>query len=101
MPEALGPWPTLVGAASVFLWLVRLVISYQSTIGERYGKEIERLDAELIAARAVEVDLRSRIEALEAGQHELRYLRQAARRAGIFNPWDGSGVQGMSEPGHE
>jgi hypothetical protein len=93
MPEGLGPWPPLLGGAGVFLWLVRLVIGYQSTIGERYGKEIERLDAELIAARGVEVELRARIEKLEDGQNELRYLRRAARQAGIFNPWDGGGLE--------
>jgi len=96
MPEGLGPWPSLLGAASVFLWLIRLVIGYQSTIGERYGKEIERLDAELIAARAVEVELRDRIERLEDGQHELRFLRRAVQQAGIFNPW-ADGVRGTDE----
>jgi hypothetical protein len=72
----------------VFLWLVRLVISYQTTIGERYGKEIQRLDAELIAARGVEVELRARIEMLEEGQQELRYLRRVTRQAGVYSPWN-------------
>jgi len=71
-----------------------LVIGYQSTIGERYGKEIERLDAELVAARMVEKELRERIEALEDSQHELRYLRRAARHAGVFNPWEHEAADG-------
>lgn len=93
MPEGLGPWPPLLGGFGVFLWLVRLVIGYQSTIGERYGKEIARLDAELIAQRAVETELRARIETLEEGQQELRYLRRVTRQAGLYNPWN----YGLSE----
>lgn len=88
MLEGLGPWPPLIGAASLFLWLARLIIGYQSTIGERYSKEIARLDAELVAARLVEQELRKRIEVLEDGQNELRYLRRTARQAGLWNPWE-------------
>lgn len=99
MPEGLGPWPPLIGAASVFLWLARLVIGYQSTIGERYSKEIARLDAELVAARLVEQELRKRIELLEDGQNELRYLRRTVRQAGLFNPWDYGVSEAASDDG--
>jgi hypothetical protein len=98
MPEALGPWPPLLGGAGVFLWLVRLVIAYQHTIGERYGKEIDRLDSELVAAREVEAELRARVGVLEDQQNELRYLRRASAHAGVFNPWQG-GLEGAEDSG--
>lgn len=94
MPEGLGPWPSLVGAGATFLWLVRLIIGYQSTIGERYGKEIERLDTELQAARAENTKLRTRIEAIEDAQGELRYLRRVTQQHGIYNPWEPPGLEG-------
>jgi hypothetical protein len=88
----------VLGGAGVFLWLVRLVINYQHTIGERYGKEIDRLDAELVAAREVEADLRTQLGVLEEERHELRYLRRASAHAGVFNPWEG-GLEGAEERG--
>jgi cell division protein FtsB len=95
VPEGLGPWPPLLGGFGAFLWLVRLVINYQSTIGERYGKEIERLDSELQQARAENTKLRTRIEALEDAQGELRYLRRITQQHGIYNPWDPPGLEGV------
>jgi cell division protein FtsB len=81
----------------VFLWLVRLVISYQSTIGERYSQEIARLDSELQEARTDNAKLRARIEALEDGQGELRYLRRIVTQHGIYNPWAPPGLEEVTE----
>lgn len=99
MPEGLGPWPPLLGSAGVILWLVRLVIGYQSTIGDRYRTEIARLDGELIATRAINDELRARIERLEDGQNELRYLRRVAVEHHIYNPWAPVGMEGPDEAG--
>jgi hypothetical protein len=98
MPEALGPWPSLLGAAGAFLWLVRLIIAYQTQIGDRYSREIRRLDGELRAARDENAKLRGRIETLEDNQSELRFLRREAGHHGIFNPWEPPGLEGI---GHE
>lgn len=96
MPEVLGPWPPLIGGIGAFLWLVRLIIQYQHIIGGRYGKEIERLDAELEAARDANTRLRHRIEALESDHSELRYLRRMSAQAGIYNPWEPPGLEGVA-----